>query len=50
MQGAPENACDGLLDRIGNPARQASLVVPFEPPPDLPGEQAARFDIVLGRG
>ena len=48
--GAPENAYDGLLSRIGNPARRASLVIPFEPHPEIAGEQAARFDIVLGLG
>ena len=48
VQGAPENVYDGLLNRIGNPARRASLVVPFEPHPDLPGQQIARFDVVLG--
>ena len=50
VRGAPENACDGLLDRIGNPARRASLVVPFKPHPELAGEQAVRFDIVLDLG
>ena len=48
VQGAPENAHDGLLNGIRNPARRASLVVPFEPHPDLPGEQTARFDVVPG--
>ena len=48
VQGAPENARDGLLNRIRNPTLRASLVVPFEPHPDLPGERIARFDIVLG--
>ena len=50
VQGAPENAYDRLLNRIGNPARRASLIVPFEPHPELAGEQTARFDIVLGVG
>ena len=50
VQGAPENAHDGLLNRIGNPARRASLIVPFEPHPELAGEQTARFDVVLGQG
>ena len=50
VQDAPENAYDGLLNRIGNPGRRASLIVPFEPHPDLAGEQTARFDIVLGPG
>ena len=50
VQGAPENAYDGLLNRIGDPARRASLIIPFEPHPGLAGEQTARFDIVLGVG
>ena len=50
VQDAPENAYDGPLNRIGNPGRRASLIVPFEPHPDLAGEQTARFDIVLGPG
>ena len=50
VQGAPENAYDGLLGRIGDPARRASLIVAFEPHPDLPGERIARFDVVLGSG
>ena len=50
VRGAPENAYDGLLSRIGNPARRASLIIPFEPHPELAGEQAARFDIVLDLG
>ena len=50
VQGAPENAHDSVLNRIGNPARRASLIVPFEPHPELAGEQAARFDVVLDQG
>ena len=50
VQGAPENAYDGLLNRIGNPARRASLIVPFEPHPELAGELTARFDVVLDQG
>ena len=50
VQDAPENAYDGPLNRIGNPGRRASLIVPFEPHPDLAGEQTARFDVVLGPG
>ena len=48
VQGAPENAGDWLLNRIGDPARRASLVVPFERHPDFPEQRVARFDIVLG--
>ena len=48
VSGAPGNARDGLLNRIRNPALRASLVVPFEPHPDLPGQRTAHFDIVLG--
>lgn len=48
VQGAPENAKDWILNRIRDPIRRASLVVLFEPHPDLPGQRVARFDIVLG--
>ena len=48
VQGAPENARDWILNGIGDSARRASLVVPFEPHPELPGQRIARFDIVLG--
>ena len=48
VQGAPENAGDWLLNRIRDPIRRASLVVPFEPHPELPEQRVARFDIVLG--
>ena len=48
VQGAPGNAGDWILNRIRDPVRRASVVVPFEPHPDLPGERIARFDIVLG--
>ena len=48
VQGAPENAEDWLLNRIRDPMRRASVVVPFEPHPDLPDQRIARFDIVLG--
>ena len=47
VQGAPGNAGDWILNRIRDPARRASVVVPFEPHPDLPGQRIARFDIVL---
>ncbi len=48
VDGAPGNAEDWILNRIRDPVRRASLVVPFEPHPDLPGQRIARFDIVLG--
>ena len=48
VQGAPENARDWILNRIRDPVRRASVVVPFEPHPDQPGQRTARFDIVLG--
>ena len=48
VKGAPENARDRLLNAIRNRARRESLVVPFEPHPELPGQRIARFDIVLG--
>ena len=48
VKGAPENARDWLFNGIRDPVRRASLAVPFEPYPDLPGQRIARFDIVLG--
>ena len=47
VEGAPGNAEDWILSRVRDPVRRASLVVPFEPHPDLPGQRIARFDIVL---
>ena len=48
VKGAPENDRDWILNRIRNPVRRASVLVPFEPHPDLPEQRVARFDIVLG--
>jgi len=48
VKGAPENARDWIFNSIRDPVRRASLVVPFNPHPDLPGQRVARFDIVLG--
>ena len=48
VQGAPGNAGDWILNRVRDPARRASLLVHFEPHPELPEQQVARFDIVLG--
>ena len=48
VRGAPENAGDWILNGIRDSIRRASLLVAFEPHPDLPGQRIARFDIVLG--
>ena len=48
VKGAPENARDWIFNSIRDPVRRASLVVPFEPHPELSGQRVARFDIVLG--
>ena len=48
VDGAPENAGDWILNRVRDPVRRASIVVPFEPHPQLPAQRVARFDIVLG--
>ena len=47
VEGAPENVRDWILNRVRDPVRRASIVVPFEPHPELPGQRTARFDIVL---
>ena len=47
VQGAPENSGDWILNRVRDPARRASIVVPFEPHANLPEQRVARFDIVL---
>lgn len=49
VQGAPENARDGVLNEVRDPAARASLVVPFVPlAGSRIGELTARFDVVLG--
>ena len=48
VRGAPGNDRDWILNRIRDPARRESLLVAFEPHPDLPGQRIARFDVVLG--
>ena len=48
VDGAPENTRDWILNRVRDPVRRASIVVPFEPHPELPAQRVARFDIVLG--
>jgi protocatechuate 3,4-dioxygenase beta subunit len=48
VQGHAFNDRDGILRSIRNPAQRASVLVPFLPSKERPGELAARFDIVLG--
>ena len=48
VEGAPENDRDWILNRVRDPVRRASIVVPFEPHPELPEQRIARFNIVLG--
>ena len=48
VQGHPLNERDGILRSIRDPAQRASLMVPFLPAAERPGQLAARFDIVLG--
>lgn len=48
VRGAPENARDWILNRVRDPVRRDSLLVAFEPHPDIPGQRIARFDVVLG--
>jgi protocatechuate 3,4-dioxygenase beta subunit len=48
VQGHPLNAGDGVLRGIRDSRQRASLMVPFLPSGERPGELAARFDIVLG--
>jgi protocatechuate 3,4-dioxygenase beta subunit len=48
VRGHPLNERDGILRSIRDPGQRASLLVPFLPGNERPGELAARFDIVLG--
>jgi len=48
VQGHPLNERDGILRSIRDPGQRASVLVPFLPGKERPGELAARFDIVLG--
>jgi protocatechuate 3,4-dioxygenase beta subunit len=48
VQGHALNERDGILRSIRDPDRRASVLVPFLPSKERPGELAARFDIVLG--
>jgi protocatechuate 3,4-dioxygenase beta subunit len=50
VQGHPQNARDGILRRIQDPASRRAVLVDFAPLPESSiGELAAQFDIVLGR-
>ena len=50
IAGEPRNARDFVLNRVQDPQARQSLIVPFEPAPEIePEALAARFDIVLGR-
>jgi protocatechuate 3,4-dioxygenase beta subunit len=48
VRGHALNERDGILRSIHDPMQRASLLVPFLPSIERPGELAARFDIVLG--
>jgi protocatechuate 3,4-dioxygenase beta subunit len=48
VRGHALNERDGILRSIRDPGQRASLLVPFLPSNERPGELAARFDIVLG--
>ena len=47
VAGAPENDGDWILNRIRDARARESLIVPFAPSADTPGELQAKFDIVL---
>lgn len=49
VEGEPDNARDGLLRRVRDPAARASLIVPLAAAPQVEtGALAGTFDIVLG--
>jgi protocatechuate 3,4-dioxygenase beta subunit len=48
VRGHPLNERDGILRSIRDPRQRASVLVPFLPSNERPGELAARFDIVPG--
>lgn len=50
VAGAPENARDYLLNRVGGERRKAALLVAFTPAGDGSAALEARFDIVLESG
>lgn len=47
VAGAPENDGDWILNSIRDARARESLIVPFKPSTDTPGELLAKFDIVL---
>jgi protocatechuate 3,4-dioxygenase beta subunit len=47
VAGAPENAWDGLFNRISDPQARARLLVSFVPAPTPGSEPVGQFDIVL---
>ena len=47
VAGAPENDGDWILNRIRDARARESLIVPFAPSKDSPGEFLAKFDLVL---
>jgi protocatechuate 3,4-dioxygenase beta subunit len=49
VQGHTLNERDGILRGIRDPEQRASVLVPFLPSSERPGELAAIFNIVLGR-
>jgi protocatechuate 3,4-dioxygenase, beta subunit len=49
VRGHPLNDRDGILRSIRDPGLRASVLVPFLPSQERPGELAAIFDIVLGK-
>lgn len=48
VAGAPQNARDGVLNRIPDPVRRRALMVSFEPDTTGPATRRAQFDIILG--
>jgi protocatechuate 3,4-dioxygenase beta subunit len=48
VQGHPLNERDGILRSIRDPQQRASIILPFLPSKDRPGELQASCDIVLG--
>lgn len=48
VQGHPLNERDGILRSIRDPQQRASIIVPFLPSKEHPGELHASCDIVLG--
>lgn len=50
IKGEPGNESDFILARIRDQASRDSVIVPFEPAPDIEAAAlSARFDIILGR-